>query len=279
MILVTGATGKVGSEAVRLLSAGQHATRALVRDRSRAPHGGDVEIVVGDFDRPDTVDSAMRGVDTVILVSPAVPAQEIAVIDSAVRQGVTHIVKITSKASADSPVDRRRGQARIEEHLEAAGPAHTLLRSNAYLQNLLALAPTVKQARAFTMSAGDGQVGMIDARDVAAAAVAVATAPGEHRGRTYRLTGPALITYTDVAKELSAALGQEVEYRRVRPDDHRAAMIRAGVPEAVATSNAQAFGLIADGDAAWLTGDVAALTGTEPRGLRAFVADHLAAFA
>jgi uncharacterized protein YbjT (DUF2867 family) len=283
MILVTGATGTVGSEAVRLLSARHHPTRALVRDPSRVAHrdelADEIEIVTGDFDRPDTLDAALDGIDTVILVSPAVPAQEIAVIDSAVRQGVAHIVKITSKASADSPVDRRRGQARIEAHLEAIGVAYTLLRSNAYLQNLLALAPMIQQTQGFTMSAGEGQVGMIDARDVAAAATAVATAPDAHAGRAYWLTGPDLITYTDIAKQLSAALGREVEYRRILPDDHRVAMIRAGVPEAVATSNAQAFGLIADGDAAWLTSDVATLTGTAPRSLHTFVTEHAAAFA
>ncbi len=283
MILVTGATGTVGSEAVRLLSARRQPTRPLVRDPSRVAHRGDladeIEIVTGDFDRPDTLDAALRGVDTVILVSPAVPAQEIAVIDSAVRQGVTHIVKITSKASADSPVDRRRGQARIEAHLATTGLAYTLLRSNAYLQNLLALAPMVKQTRGFLMSAGEGQVGMIDARDVAAAACVIATAPTAHAGHTYCLTGPDLITYTDIAKELSAALGQEIEYRQIRPDEHRAAMVRAGVPETVATSNAQAFGLIAEGDAAWLTDDVATLTGAAPRSLHAFITEHVAAFA
>jgi uncharacterized protein YbjT (DUF2867 family) len=283
MILVTGATGKVGSEAVRLLSAQHHPARALVRDPSRVAHRADladeVEIVTGHFDHPDTLDAAMAGVDTVILVSPAVPAQEIAVIDSAVRNGVTHLVKITSKASADSPVDRRRGQARIEAHLAATGLPHTLLRANAYLQNLLALAPAVKQTQGFTMSAGDGQVGMIDARDVAAVATRIAVTPAAHAGRTYRLTGPALITYADIAKELSMALGHDIEYRRIGPDEHRAAMIRAGVPEAVATSNAQAFGLIAEGDAAWLTGEVATLTGTAPRSLEAFIAEHAAAFA
>lgn len=107
--------------------------------------------------------------------------------------------------------------------------AHTLLRSNAYLQNLLALAPVVQQTRGFVMSAGEGQVGMIDARDVAAAATAIATAPDEHAGRTYWLTGSDLITYTDIAKELSATLGYEIEYRQIRPDEHRAVMIRAGV--------------------------------------------------
>ena len=155
MILITGATGKVGSEAARLLAARHQPTRALVGDPSRAPDG-DVEIATGDFDRPDTLDAAMRGIDTVLLVSPAVPAQEIAVIDSAVRQGATRVIKVTSKASADSPVDRRRGQAQIEAHLEATGLAYTLLRANAYMQNLLALAPMIKQTGGFLMSAGDG---------------------------------------------------------------------------------------------------------------------------
>jgi uncharacterized protein YbjT (DUF2867 family) len=277
MILVTGATGKVGSEAARLLAARHHPTRALVRDPSRAPDG-DVEIATGDFGRPDTLDAAMRGIDTVLLVSPAVPAQEIAVIDSAVRHGVTHVIKVTSKASADSPVDRRRGQAQIEAHLQTTGLAYTLLRSNAYMQNLLALAPVIRQTNGFLMSAGDGQVGMIDARDVAAVAVAIATGPKEHAGQTYWLTGPGLITYTDIAEELSAALGHPVEYRQISPAEHRAAMIQAGTPEAVATSNAQAFGLIAEGDAAWLSDDVKSITGTAPRPLHTFIADHVQAF-
>jgi uncharacterized protein YbjT (DUF2867 family) len=221
----------------------------------------------------------MRGIDTVLLVSPAVPAQEIAVIDSAVRQGVTHVVKVTSKASADSPVDRRRGQAQIESHLKATGLAYTLLRPNAYMQNLLALAPQVKQTGGFVMSAGNGQVGMIDARDVAVTAAAVAAGPNEHVGRTYWLTGPDLITYADIAKELSDTLGLAVEYRQISPAEHRAAMIRAGIPEAVATSNAQAFELIAEGDAGWLSNDVESVTGTPPRTLHAFIADHVAVFA
>ncbi|HEY3502752.1 MAG TPA: NmrA family NAD(P)-binding protein [Actinocatenispora sp.] len=283
MILVTGATGTVGSEAVRLLSARHHPTRALVRDPSRVTHRDDladeIEIVVGDFERPDTLNVALTGVDTVILVSPAVPAQEVALIDSAVRQGVGHIVKITSKASADSPVERRRGQAQIEEHLLATGIGYTLLRSNAYLQNLFALAPMIKQTRGFVMSAGDGTVGMIDARDVAACATAVAQEPDAHRSRTYWVTGPDLVTYTDIAKELSVVLGHDIAYRRISPDEHQALMIKAGVPQPVATSNAQAFSLIAEGDAAWLSDEVAALTGTAPRSLHDFVTAFLAAFA
>ena len=274
-ILVTGASGKVGAEAVRVLETMGRPVRALVRDASRS---NAAEVAVGDFDRPDALDAAMAGIETVILVSPAVPAQENAVIDAAVRGGAKRVIKITSKASLDSPVDRRRGQARIEAYLASSGLAFTFLRANAYLQNLLALAPMVKQTQGFVMSAGDGQVGMIDARDVALTAAHIALVPEEHAGRTYQLTGPRLITYGDVAQELSASLGYPVEYRRISPEQHLAAMIEAGVPEAAATSNAQAFGLIAEGDAAWLSDDVQTITGAVPRDLRTFITDFREAF-
>ncbi|WAP60277.1 SDR family oxidoreductase [Streptomyces sp. S465] len=282
MILVTGATGRIGSEAVRLLAGRDLPTRALVRDTSRVPKDGawsGAEVAVGDFDRPHTLDEAMRGVGTLLLISPSLPGQEIAVIDSAARQGVQHIVKITNhKATPDSPVDRRRDHARIEAHLRASGLRYTLLGPNLLMQNLFAVAPMIKQTHGFVMSAGEGRFGMVDARDVSACAAAVAAAPAGHVGRTYLLTGPELVTYADVAAELTHALGQEIEYRRITPEQHREAMVQAGLPEPVAASNAQVFGLIAEGDAAWLSDDVASLTGTSPRGLRAFVTDHVDAF-
>ena len=88
MILVTGATGNVGSETVRLLAEQKHPVRALVRDPTRLRLAG-VDVVTGDFDDPDSLDAAMHGIDTVVLVSPALPRQEIAVIDSATRAGVS----------------------------------------------------------------------------------------------------------------------------------------------------------------------------------------------
>ncbi|BBA96043.1 hypothetical protein RVR_1169 [Actinacidiphila reveromycinica] len=282
MILTTGATGRIGAEAVRLLAGGGLATRALVRDPTRAPQDGSwsgAEIASGDFERPDTLDAAMAGVDTLLLISPSVPAQEIAAIDSAVRQGVKHVVKITNhRATEDSPVDRRRDHARIEAHLRASGLSHTLLAPNLFMQNLLVVAPVVRQTHGFVMSTGDGRFGMVDSRDVAAAAAAVAAAPGDHEGRAYLLTGPELVSYDDVADALTRAVGHEVEYRRVTPAEHREGMIAAGVPEPVASSNAQVFGLIAEGDAAWLSDDVAALTGRRARGLGTFAADHADVF-
>jgi len=281
VILVTTA-GKVGAEAARLLREQDAPVRVLVRDpgtaAAKALAAAGTQIVAGDLAVPATIDAAMAGVSAVILVSPAVPAQELNVVASAARSGVTHVVKATSKASADSPIARRRGQAEIEAGLAAAAIPHTLLRSNAYMQNVLALAPAIAATSSFGSAAGNGRAGMADARDVAAVAATIAAAPAPHAGKTYWLTGPELLSNYDVAIILSRLLSRTITYRELSFEENRDAMIRAGVPEPIATQNAQAFGLTADGDAAWVTGDVPAILGRPARSFEQFAADHAAAF-
>ncbi|HEY5018378.1 MAG TPA: NmrA family NAD(P)-binding protein [Streptosporangiaceae bacterium] len=236
------------------------------------------EIAVGDLDVPASIDEAMAGVTGVVLVSPAVPAQELNVVASAAGAGVGHVVKASSKASADSPIARRRGQAEIEAGLAASGPPHTLLRSNAYMQNVLALAPAIAATSRFGSAAGKGRAGMVDARDVAAVAAEIAASPSSHAGKTYWLTGPGLISNFDVAAVLSELLGRAVTYTELSFEVNRDAMIRAGVPAPVAEMNAQAFSLTADGGAEWVTDDVAAILGRPARAFRQFAADYATAF-
>jgi uncharacterized protein YbjT (DUF2867 family) len=207
-----------------------------------------------------------------------VPAQELNVIAAAVRAGVRHITKASSKASADSPIARRRGQSEIEAGLAASGIAHTLLRSNAYMQNVLALAPAVARTSSFASSAGTGRIGMIDTRDVADVAATIAADPAGHSGRTYRLTGPRLITYGEIAAVLTKLLGRTVSFRTQTAEQDRQSMIEAGVPAPIAAMNAQAFGLIAEGDADWLSADVPSLLGRPARSFEQFAADYAAAF-
>ena len=168
MILITTA-GKVGAEAARLLAQRGEPVRVLVRDPEKATAlaQAGADVAVGDLDVPATVDAAMRGISAAVLVSPAIPAQELNVVASAAGAGVGHVVKITSKASADSPIARRRDQTEIENGLIASGLGDTLLRNNAYMQNFLMLAPAIAQTGSFGSSAGDGRVGMVDTRDVA----------------------------------------------------------------------------------------------------------------
>ena len=279
MILVTTA-GKVGSEAARLLAQREVPVRVLVRDADKAKALADAgaEIAVGDLAVPASIDEAMAGVTSVVLVSPAVPAQELNVVASAARAGVGHVVKATSKASADSPIARRRWQAEIEAGLAASGVPHTLLRSNAYMHNVLALAPAIARTSGFGSSAGKGRIGMVDARDVAAVAASIAASPARHAGQTYWLTGPELISYYDVAAVLSRLLGRTITYRELTFDHDKDAMIRAGVPEQIAEMNAQAASLTADGDAAWITDDVTSLLNRPARSFDEFAADYANAF-
>jgi uncharacterized protein YbjT (DUF2867 family) len=184
MILVTTA-GKVGAEAALVLSQRDVPVRVLTRHPEKAAALADagVQIAVGDLDERASIDAAMEGVTSVILVSPAVPAQELTVVASAARAGVGHVVKATSKASADSPIARRRGQAEIEAGQAASGLPHTLLRSNAYMQNVLALAPAIARTSGFGSSAGKGRAVMVDARDVGAASAEIAPSPPPTPGR------------------------------------------------------------------------------------------------
>jgi uncharacterized protein YbjT (DUF2867 family) len=279
MILVTTA-GKVGAEATRVLAEREVPVRVLVRDPEKAKALADVgaKIAVGDLDVPASLDAAMAGVTAVILVSPAIPAQELNVIASAARAGVGHIVKATSKASADSPIARRRGQAEIEAGLAASGLPHTLLRSNAYMQNVLALAPAIAATSGFGSAAGKGRAGMVDTRDVAAVAAGIAAAPAPHAGQTYWLSGPEAISNYDVAETLSELLGRTITYTELTFDENREAMIRAGIPAAIAEMNAQAFALTADGDAEWVSDDVPSILGRPARSFRQFAADYGDAF-
>lgn len=281
MILVTTA-GKVGAETARLLRARNVPVRVLVRDpdtaTAKALAGAGAEIAEGDLGVPASIDDAMRDVSTVVLVSPAIPTQELNAVASAARAGAGHVVKATSKASADSPIARRRWQAEIEAGLAASGIPHTLLRSNAYMQNLLALAPAISETSSFGSAAGKGRSGLVDARDVAAVAAQIAASPAGHAAKTYWLTGPALISNYEVAATLSKLLGRTITYRELTFEENKAAMIRAGVPEPVAQMNAQAFSLTADGDAEWLTEDVPSLLGRPARSFEQFAADYAAAF-
>lgn len=279
MILITTA-GKVGAQAARLLAERQEPVRVLVRrpQKVTALAGAGVEVVNGDLGVPETIDEAMLGVSAVVLVSPAVPAQELNVVASAVRAGVGHIVKVTSKASTDSPIARRRGQAEIERGLIASGIGYTLLRNNAYMQNLLMLAPAIAATGSFGSAAGEGRIGLVDTRDVAAVAARIAVSPVSHVGKTYWLTGPERLSYFDAASVLSNVIGRPLTYHPLSVEQDKAAMVAAGLPDAVAAMNAQAMALFAQGDSDWVTDDVQSILGRPARTFEQFATEHAQAF-
>ena len=279
MILITTA-GKVGAEAARLLARRGAPVRVLVRNPEKltALAQAGVDVCRGDLEVPATIDAAMGGVTSAVLVSSAIPREELNVVDSAVRAGVQHVVKITSKASADSPVARRRGQFEIENGLIASGLGYTLLRNNAYMQNFLMMAKGIAQTSSFATATGDGRIGHIDTRDVAAVAAEIAASPAVHAGRTYWPTGPEVLSAAEVAVVLSKVLGRRIAFHPITVAEQKQAMLDVGLPENVAEDNARAVALMAEGDCDYVTNDVPTIFGRPPRSFEQFAADYAAAF-
>ncbi|MCH9037201.1 MAG: SDR family oxidoreductase, partial [Chloroflexi bacterium] len=218
-ILVTGATGNVGSLLIPILANLGADVRALVHSESKAQGLKDagVEVVVGDLDKPDTLDAAFRGVDKVFLITPPNPNQVTQArngIAAAKRAGNPFIVRMSAGALKEMPgaLPRVSGQhSEIDAELRASGLPYTILKPHFFMQNTMMAGQTVASDGAVYMPMKEGKLGMIDVRDIVDVAVKVLTEDG-HEGKTYELTGPASISFHDVAAGLSKALGKEVKY-------------------------------------------------------------------
>jgi uncharacterized protein YbjT (DUF2867 family) len=271
-VLVTGATGNVGSQAVRELQARGVPVRAFVRDPGRL---AGVELAVGDFSDPESIRRALEGVDRVFLSSADGPdkvAHETAVVDAAAAAGVDLVVKAsTMLAEVGSLLKPLDWNGRSEQHLKASGLPAVILASSFYMTNVLAAAEPIREHGILPAPAGDGAVAMVDPRDIAGVAAAALTGDG-HAGRTYRLTGPEPITYARMAQLLG------VEYVDVPPEAARVQLEDAGMPDWLVDHLDGAFALIRSGAMAETTDVVRAVTGRDPRDFAAFARDHAALF-
>jgi uncharacterized protein YbjT (DUF2867 family) len=277
MIAVTGATGTVGRELVRLLVERGHRPRVLTRDVHAAGlvFGPDVELAQADLDRSETLPAALEGAEQVFLLSPATSGQVVRerhLVTAAAAAGVGHVVKTSVfRASRASKLRLAYQHGQIEEMITRSGLEWTFLRPTFFMQNL-----TGQILNGVLCSAAqDGRVAMIDAHDVAAAAATVLTTAA-HRGRTYTLTGPRAVTFDQVAEVVSAAGGDGCPHRRVTPEWVRAAMLQSGAERWFAADMARLHTMLADGYEDLVTGDLGQLTAVPGRDVAAFVQDMLA---
>jgi NAD(P)H dehydrogenase (quinone) len=280
MILVTGASGSIGRYVVRHLADRGAKFKAFVRDRGKGELLG-CPYVIGDFDEPETIRSALAGVERVFLngaVDEAMVRQQTSVVDASRAAGGKLVVRL-SAAGAGPTSDRaiNRWHAEIDAHLEASRIAWTLLRPTFFMQNLFSSANSVRGEGTLYGGFRDGRLAAIDCDDIARCGAVLLTEPASC-GHAFVLTGRETFSFADVAAKLSARLGKAVTYvdRPVR--DIVASMKSRGLAPNIADSFGQMMESFASGGASTITSCVKDITGREPRTLDDFLTDNLDRF-
>jgi uncharacterized protein YbjT (DUF2867 family) len=274
--LVLGATGRVGRRLVPRLAARGVAVSAASR------HPGP-EQTLFDWDRPETHDPALAGVDAVFVVLPELVEDPSAVVagfvDRAAAAGVRRLVLLTALGiewadGADT------GFGRTEAVVRASDLEWTILRPASFDQNFSEgfLLPGIRERGVVKAPTGDGAAPLVDAEDIAAVAAAVLTEDG-HAKAEYAVTGPEALTFAEAAAIIGAAIGRTV----VHEDAPRQALLDGfadfGSPPEYAEMVARTYDAIRAGRATAVSPDVARVTGRPATPFRDYVSREASAWA
>jgi uncharacterized protein YbjT (DUF2867 family) len=282
MILVTGGTGLIGSEVLRLLSQSGVAARAITRNPQKAKQLPGVTWVAADLTKPQSVKAAFEGARTLFLltaIDEAMVATSHDAIAAAQDAGVTHIVKVSAFGASDhsrAPICLWHYQ--VEKEMEESSMGWTILRPHHFMQNLLLQADYIKKDGVVYSASGDGKIPYVDARDIAEVATVTLTKPG-HLGKKYVVTGGEALSYRQAAEIIGRTIGKPLRFVDETPDESRARRQREGYPPKILESAlAIAAYQRAGGKTVTITTVVADLTGRPPRTFAEFVREHAAAF-
>ena len=282
-IVVTGATGTVGSEVVRQLLAAGATVRAAVRSPGKIAESSNLDAVAIDFGRFETLRTAMQGAEHLFLLTAFMPemiTQSKALVDAAKNAGIEHVVKLSAiGAGPEAAIRLGQWHGDGEKYLEDSGLGWTHLRPNSFMQNYLTYyGEPIRAQNAFYLPHGNGKMSLVDVRDVAAVAVKVLTGPG-HMGKAYELTGPEALDNHEVAAILTRTLGREIAYVDVPDDAARQAMAEMGSPEKMIDVLMGLNNVIRDGHTAAVTDAVEKVSGRAPRAFEEFARDFAAEWA
>ncbi|HEX7276943.1 MAG TPA: NmrA family NAD(P)-binding protein [Acidimicrobiales bacterium] len=277
LILVTGATGTVGSRTVeRLVSSPGVVVRAAVHRRAAALRVPGVEHVRIEFRDLESLQAAMAGVDAVFLVTPSGPDEaELAVqaVDAAASVGVRRLVRL-SGFCAERPHDVQfmRQHLDVERAIAVSGIPFTFVRPQRYMENFITDHVPGPDG-AIRLPWGSAGVSLIATDDVADFAARVLTSDG-HLGWCYTITGPAPITVAQVAAFISAATGRRVTYLDTAEAVTRSAMLARGLPPRVVDPMLALFASCKAGRHAGVTTTFSEMTGRAPRSFSDFARQH-----
>lgn len=243
MIIVTAANGHLGEDIVTALlkRTGADKIVAAARVPGKLEHRKSTGIGIrrADYDDPDSLVEAFKGMDTLILIPSAVPIdqrmqQNRNVISAAKTSGISRILFLGLLDSRkDSALPYAKAVADTEKALAESGMQCTNLRMSLYMENFFEWPPFMVHDGKISLAAEDARISYIARSDLADATAVVALEQG-HAGKNYELTGPAALSYDEVAASLSEVLGESVSYNRITPEEQYARVKELGAPEYIA---------------------------------------------
>lgn len=281
MILVVGATGNVGRHVVeRLRTTTQASVRALVVPARRRTFGlpADVEVAEGSLTEPESVESALTGVDTVLLIWPFLTTDGAPEVLRAIGRRAPRLVYLSSTGVGGRPEEQDDPifalHAEMERLIAQSGLPHTVLRSDTIASNTLGWADQIRTT-GVVRGPLTAATAVIDPRDIAAVAARVLT-DDKHTGATYTLTGPQVISRPEQVEAIGRAIGRPLAFEEVPVPEARRQMLADGRPPALVDA------LLAAAEkrsaSTLVTSTVEDLTGVPARSFQQWADDHADAF-
>jgi uncharacterized protein YbjT (DUF2867 family) len=269
-ILITGATGTTGRHLARLLrERGAH-----VRAATRHPGPDAGADVFFDWDDPVTYPAALDGISRLYLLRPPRAAGALPLIEqflaAARAAGVHRIVLLHSMVTGPA------GMPEIARAVAETAPEWAILQPSWFMQNFTGTHPTaiaLRERGEIATATGNGRVGFVDARDIAAAAAQTLLAPEPPNAR-YVLTGPETLSYPQIAAIITEITGRPVRHTALTADQLTARWAAAGLPESLARTAADLDIAISRGEYDYTTLAVKDLTGQQPRSFPDFASAH-----
>ncbi|MBT5366182.1 MAG: NmrA family NAD(P)-binding protein [Phycisphaerae bacterium] len=236
-VLVTGATGMFGSSLVDALDRSGVDVLAMTRSKSSAQKltRGNVTGVVGDLDDPSSLPALMERADRMFLVSPIHPElgrREIMAIEAAETSGIAQVVKLFGAVRHEGdPLDTQH-QMSLDALASCSVPWTIVSPQTVMETNLLGQIEGIKHENSMYASAGDGRIGMVALCDcIEVAAIVLQADPTKWAGANLEITGPAALTYSEIADEMGRALGRPVSYVDMPEKEFAAMLIEYGFPD------------------------------------------------
>lgn len=283
-LLITGATGSVGTQLVNTLVNMNVSFRALVRNNDQGDlmaHLPQTEIAVGDLSDSDSLVQALKGIEKAfLLTNSSEQAEELQLnfVNAAYKAGVKHIVKLSQlAANENSPVRFLRYHAVVENRIKELGMNYTFLRPNLFMQGLIAFGHSIKYEGKFYGSLGNAAVSAVDIRDIAEVAAKVLTENG-HENKIYNITGEESLTHFQMAEILSRILKTEISYVDLNSEQMHGVLTVAGFPKWQIGGLIEDYAHYARGEASEISNTVHHITGKPAIGFEQFVHDHLKFF-